>query len=222
MSYPNGRWPRKALRKIPGGLLAPLPARAWNAMCARCRRLGVAVPMPNGPDSSYRSFARQVFWKAWWTARGAPGNAATPGTSNHGIGKSVDSNDGGTIESQGPPFGWGVYSDAPWESWHQTHQDNGWRPPRDPLKKGERAACDELQRLRKRRRKGRKVKKRIRWLQWWLYLRARALAEAAKKAGSWEPRDRGVRRHIIVNVLGDHALEVQRRRWKLRRRRNQR
>ena len=41
-------------------------------------------------DEGYRDFATQVYWKDYWTSRGEPGNAATPGTSNHGWGTAVD------------------------------------------------------------------------------------------------------------------------------------
>jgi murein L,D-transpeptidase YcbB/YkuD len=116
----NGRLPASALRPIPGGRLAKAPALRWNAMCAHLLAHGHAVPMPNGPVSSYRTFLEQVALKAEWTRRGHPENAATPGTSNHGWGRAVDTNQGATVDSV-PRFGFDKsHSDAPWESWHRT------------------------------------------------------------------------------------------------------
>jgi len=75
--------------------------------------------MPNGPDSTYRTFDRQVFWRDWWCARGKCQNAAVPGNSNHGLGAAVDSNDHWISDSL-PEYGWHKsHSDAPWESWHR-------------------------------------------------------------------------------------------------------
>ena len=75
--------------------------------------------MPNGPDSTYRTRSRQIYWRRYWCARGACGNAAVPGTSNHGWGEAVDTNDGAIVD-RFPQYGWAKrYSDAPWEPWHR-------------------------------------------------------------------------------------------------------
>ena len=119
MSYPNGQLPASALAPIPGGRLSKPAALRWNALCVRARADGHRTPMPNGPDSTYRTRSRQVFWRAWWCARGACGNAAVPGTSNHGKGIAVDTNDGDVVDRY-PAYGWAKrYSDAPWEPWHR-------------------------------------------------------------------------------------------------------
>jgi hypothetical protein len=104
----------------------------------------------NGPDSMYRPYSSQVRLRAEWCARGACGNAATPGTSNHGWGTAVDMPlycaaicDGAAYAE----YRWGKqYSDAPWESWHRHYgggysggDPGGGGKPRDPtplLKKG--------------------------------------------------------------------------------------
>jgi hypothetical protein len=36
------------------------------------------------PNEIYRTYDDQVYWKKYWSDRGLPGNASTPGYSNHG------------------------------------------------------------------------------------------------------------------------------------------
>lgn len=135
ITYINGRLPDSALAPIPGGQLLKDAAAAWNAMCARAKQLGLPVPMPDGPDSSYRPYARQVYYKDYWCARGACENAAEPGTSRHGLGIAVDCAEDAihhahTIDLIGEEFGWSKkWSDAPWEPWHNTWKAGIWRPP---------------------------------------------------------------------------------------------
>lgn len=114
----NGRLKASELSPIPGGRLARPYAVRWNLMCADCRRAGVPVPMPNGPYSSYRSLAGQRLMRAQWCSRGKCGNAAVPGTSNHGWGKAVDTNQKARAIKYGRKYGVRDPSDAPWEPWH--------------------------------------------------------------------------------------------------------
>jgi hypothetical protein len=115
----NGRLPASALSPIPGGKLSKAAALRWNALCAYQRAHGGVVPMPNGPASSYRTFAQQVALKLEWTRLGKPENAAVPGRSNHGLGIAVDTNQGSVCDAH-PRFGWHKrFSDAPWEPWHR-------------------------------------------------------------------------------------------------------
>lgn len=75
----------------------------------------------NGPDSAYRPFDRQVYWRNYWCSRGACQNAAVPGNSNHGLGLAADCPVfvQALIAKYGPKYGWRkACSDAPWESWH--------------------------------------------------------------------------------------------------------
>lgn len=103
-----------------GGVVA-----SWNALAAHARTHDGVQIRPNGPDSLYRPFARQQYWKDYWCSRGACGNAATPGTSNHGWGKAGDLPPFVTaLISKYPQFRW-TCSDAPWESWHRT-SCGGW------------------------------------------------------------------------------------------------
>jgi hypothetical protein len=115
----NGRLPASMLAPIAGGRLRKDAALRWNAMNLHRRRQGLSTILPNGPFSSYRDFAGQVLMRNQWCARGVCGNAAIPGTSNHGLGIAVDNNNPAGVEASGPPFGWSKrWSDAPWESWH--------------------------------------------------------------------------------------------------------
>lgn len=115
----NGRLPDSMLAPIAGGRLRKDAALRWNAMNLHRRRQGKATIMPNGGDSSYRTYSRQIFWRNWWCARGKCGNAAVPGTSNHGWGLAVDTNMWAAVAASGAPFGWQKrWSDAPQEPWH--------------------------------------------------------------------------------------------------------
>lgn len=118
-SFANGRLPASALAPIPGGRLRKDAALRWNAMCVYLRMKGRVAPMPNGPNSTYRNLAGQVLMRAMWCARGLCRNAAVPGTSTHGLGITVDTDEGETVDSV-PQFGFHrKHSDAPWEDWHR-------------------------------------------------------------------------------------------------------
>jgi len=133
VAYSNGAIPQSALRPVAGGgYLAPQAAAAWNALAAHVyAELGVKIA-PNGPDSTYRSLDRQRFWREWWCARGNCGNAAIPGTSNHGLGLAVDTDDSALVNRYGAPFGWQkAWSDAPAEPWHFRYTPGHYSGP-DP------------------------------------------------------------------------------------------
>lgn len=114
----NGRLPASALAKIPGGRLAKPYAARWNVMCFLARAYDGHCPMPNGPMSSYRTLAQQVFLRNLWCSKGACQNAAVPGTSNHGLGRAVDNNRLAQAYKRGATCGVRQPSDAPWEDWH--------------------------------------------------------------------------------------------------------
>lgn len=131
MIHANGRYPDSSLAAIPGGRLRKDAALRWNAMCLYLRAHGRAIPMPNGPLSSYRTFSGQVAMRQMWCARGLCSNAAIPGRSNHGAGISVDTNQGWITDSV-PQFGFHrKHSDAPWEDWHRTWGGYGETTVRD-------------------------------------------------------------------------------------------
>ena len=107
------------LAPIAGGRLRKDAAARWNSMNYARRKRGLSTILPNGSQSSYRTFAGQVAMKAMWTRAGRPQNAATPGTSNHGWGLAVDANNPAGVNASGAPYGWQKkWSDAPWEPWH--------------------------------------------------------------------------------------------------------
>lgn len=120
MAYTNGNFPDSALRPIAGnGRLEPNAARNWNAMAAFIYEVEGHKIAPNGVDSSYRSYERQVYWRNYWCGQGNCGNAAVPGTSNHGLGLAVDTDDAAYINEHGAQFGWQKqWSDAAHEWWH--------------------------------------------------------------------------------------------------------
>ena len=84
----NGNLTSADLSPASGGIGGPDPgqgqlehsaAAAWNALAEHCRTNNGVQIRPNGPDSLYRPYSRQVFWKNYWCGQGACGNAATPG-----------------------------------------------------------------------------------------------------------------------------------------------
>lgn len=128
------------LARIPGGRLRKDAALRWNSMCITARRRGLPVPMPNGPNSSYRDLAGQIRMRSMWCSMGKCQNAAIPGFSNHGWGIAVDTNQGWVCDRLS---GFGFHkrhSDAPWEGWHRKWSGRGRivRPKPDEvvIKKG--------------------------------------------------------------------------------------
>jgi GH25 family lysozyme M1 (1,4-beta-N-acetylmuramidase) len=123
--WSNGQAPGSALSQAntgfrcdgPGDQLANKAAAGWNTMA-----LAAGKPLPSsGCDSLYRSYERQIFWRNYWCSRGACGNAAVPGTSNHGIGLAADVPQWvrGYIDTTGGAYGFHKpCSDAAHEWWH--------------------------------------------------------------------------------------------------------
>lgn len=114
MAYDNGRIPADQLRPCdgtPGAVLLPVQAASWNAVRAEVHRRFGWYPTITSAGDAYRSLVRQVdlfqrhfttnyaasaktdrrTWngQTWWRRPGYP-SAATPGTSNHGKGVTVD------------------------------------------------------------------------------------------------------------------------------------
>lgn len=89
----------------------------------------------NGPASDYRTYEDQVRLRREWCAKGACGNAATPGTSNHGCGSAGDLPEGGARTVVARTQWWdigGGCSDAAWEDWHATYCGGFKRPDPGP------------------------------------------------------------------------------------------
>jgi len=121
----NGYLNTATLTPIENGMfLEPRAAAAWvAAKAAVAAELGI-VPVITVPDGAYRTFAQQVAERAYWTARGKPGNAAVPGYSNHGLGLCVDINNISrfnlaALERVMARFGY--TRTVPAESWHFQH-----------------------------------------------------------------------------------------------------
>lgn len=119
-----------------------------------------------GTDSAYRSYERQVYY--WNLYQSGSGNlAASPGTSNHGLGLAVDTSYDALINAHGAPFGWQkIWSDAPNEPWHFKYAAGHFSGP-DPGpgydSEGERDPTPTL----RRGDKGKKVEKAQKRLQLW-------------------------------------------------------
>jgi GH25 family lysozyme M1 (1,4-beta-N-acetylmuramidase) len=124
-AYENGKLPEKALAPIaiaiacshPEGQLANPAAAGFNTMALGAgKRLEIT-----GCDSAYRPYDRQVYYRQYWCNLGQCGNAAVPGTSNHGLGYAIDVPQWmrGYIDSSGRSYGFAKScSDAPQEWWH--------------------------------------------------------------------------------------------------------
>lgn len=133
-AYSNGRLPTSVLR----GVFAPTAhtvlerdaAAAWNTMrqCAIPR--GVDL-YPGGPDSAYRPYGRQLYYRALYLSH--RGNvAAIPGTSNHGWGNAVDdpaARAQAYIRKYGLGYRWSWYEGRRvGEAWHFTKVGRFGRP----------------------------------------------------------------------------------------------
>ena len=168
----NGHIPSSQLGPVPGtnaGLLKAA-AMAYTAMhYASVKRYGISLALTDGSvGRTYRSYARQVLAKQTYGS-----NAATPGSSNHGLGLAVDlmsQSQRTAIDRIGAYYGWAKRcSDASWEWWHIRHNPGctgaRWKPepPKpDPLRhlgKRQRAASERLlYHRRERRREGKSGK----------------------------------------------------------------
>jgi hypothetical protein len=141
--WSNGQIPASALGDIPGsnaGLLKPA-ALAYKAMHYHSlKTTGVSLHLIDGSiGRAYRNFARQVIARNFWCGLGKCGNAALPGTSNHGLGITVDlmtTAQRAAVDRVGAPFGWAKkWSDAAWEWWHIKFLAGIWEPKPDPTAK---------------------------------------------------------------------------------------
>lgn len=133
--YPNGQWPSSALSPVGSvGQLKNEAAAGWNAMRLHIYEEEGVWISPNGPLSTYRTYSMQVEAKKLYGS-----NAATPGTSNHGLADTVDTDDHYLIGKYGVPFGFSkAWSDAAWEPWHLRYQPghyDGKDPGPDPSTK---------------------------------------------------------------------------------------
>ena len=110
------------------------PAASWNTMrLFFLQKLGKSGDIyAEGPLGSYRDFAGQVQCKAQFGK-----NAATPGQSNHGLGRAVDCAThamADLVDQSGAMFGWHHW-DAKWEWWHREYDGGFTRPDPGPDEK---------------------------------------------------------------------------------------
>ncbi len=116
----NGRYPDGALT------LVTAECRVINDVAPRLRTLIAAaaadgvgltpeqssflppgVPGPPQIESCYRSYDGQVWWRNYYCSIGKCQNAATPGTSKHGLGRGVDFQDqNGELTFDSPGYAW--------------------------------------------------------------------------------------------------------------------
>lgn len=137
---PNGSLPKSKLARVyhPTAeiYLEKEAAAAWNSMRLEARRRFKTDIYPGGPDSAYRTLARQKFWRNYWCNQGNCGNAAVPGTSNHGLGLAVDLPTRRMrfiVDRIGARAGWAKkWSDAPQEWWHLKYNSGVWTKRPDP------------------------------------------------------------------------------------------
>lgn len=135
----NGRLPKRDLARVYHPTLDLYlqkdAAAAWNTMRMTARRWLKIDVYPGGPDSAYRTVARQKFWRDYWCGQGACENAAPVGSSNHGWGLAVDLPTRRmryAVDRVGAQFGWAKkWSDAQHEWWHIKYASGHWNRP-DP------------------------------------------------------------------------------------------
>lgn len=180
----NGQIPSSMLGDVPGSNagLIKTAALAYKAMHFHSLKVtGVSLHLIDGSiGRCYRSFARQVIARNFWCSLGKCGNAAVPGTSNHGLGISVDLMtfaQRSAIDRIGHAFGWAKeWSDAAHEWWHLKWQAGHFVPRPDPLRKLGKIRRANSERLlyhrRERRReaqsgKGTRWRRHDRWVHFW-------------------------------------------------------
>jgi len=120
--YGNGR--------IPAGALAPLGIgehRLWAPAASSFRQLLAAAAADGveiGVTDSYRSYESQVRLAEEKGLYSEGGLAATPGTSNHGWGMSLDLDLDDRAQAWMRDNGWrfGFVEDVPREPWHWTYR----------------------------------------------------------------------------------------------------
>ena len=124
-AYGNGKIPAGALTEIGVGshrLYGPA-AESFKRMMADAKAAGVDV----GVTDSYRSYEQQVDLAERKGLYSQGGLAATPGTSNHGWGLSLDLDLGSEalawMRANGEKYGF--VEDVPREPWHWTYRAAG-------------------------------------------------------------------------------------------------
>jgi hypothetical protein len=144
VGQPNGRIPGELLVDVgPSGLLHHLAARAWKALVADAASNGLPLTYTYG--GTYRTLAAQtVLFESRYSPGGScggckpykgaqwckkpdsktgrcPATAATPGTSNHGLGLAIDTAfDSDVSDGIGPDDAAAIYGHPKW-SWFEAN-----------------------------------------------------------------------------------------------------
>lgn len=149
----NGQLPSSVLSGIPGNArLRKDAARAYTALALTAKaKYGVNMSLwEQAVGRGYRSLDRQRL--AWRTY--GPGQAAVPGTSNHGWGIAVDLmnvSQRRAVDRVGASYGWAKrWSDAQHEWWHLRWRSGVWKAPSQyrTVKRGSRGSTvTRLQKL---------------------------------------------------------------------------
>ena len=124
----NGRIPLSDLTLVASdtrNYLADDAAAGMNSLYTYVRRrTRLGVISANGSMSDYRTLAQQELLRAEWCGKGRCGNAAVPGTSNHGWGTARDGN---AVLQLMYRTSRGLMADAGWgksEAWHEAWHFN--------------------------------------------------------------------------------------------------
>lgn len=134
----NGYIPARFLKRLPGrnaGLLKGYAYSYWRLHYRSLREGGPPMTIIDGAvGRTYRSIMRQLLAKRVYGS-----NAATPGTSNHGLARAVDLMNRAqraASDRWGAAYGWlKRWSDAAWEWWHlRGVKTMGPPPAADPLR----------------------------------------------------------------------------------------
>jgi D-alanyl-D-alanine carboxypeptidase len=122
----NGEIPFSAMVQVAGGWFRPDAAASAQRWVNECAQNGIVLRFSEG----FRDIPTQRYWKRYWDNRGKPGNAATPGYSNHGWAMAADVDSGSygnnsgsaryrAVTALGRKYGWSFNIDG--EPWHAEY-----------------------------------------------------------------------------------------------------
>ncbi|CAB4183277.1 GH25_muramidase domain containing protein [uncultured Caudovirales phage] len=137
MGFSNGQAKASDLSPLNGGgKLRADAARAYNALDRYLRAHNLGSLSNSGDGATYRAkghpsdYPNGPFtqWYAWQRYQHGGNLAATPGTSNHGLGLAVDFRPDAIplVAKYGNQFGWAKHGDAMGENWHYTYKPGNY------------------------------------------------------------------------------------------------
>jgi hypothetical protein len=124
LGYSNGYLPESQLYSYSSACQLYKPAAgSFAAMIAAAKADGVDLT----PVQCYRDYANQVYWRNYWCNVGICGNAAPPGSSNHGWGKAADFADqNGSLTWNSIGYQWLVANAGLWGWNHPAGVNEAW------------------------------------------------------------------------------------------------